>query len=224
MIWELITDRTLDDVHRAEELLNRMESGIITELELEEMLYGLQVKMEDPAGEQFTDAAGLPLTLLGENQNGAYMAADLNRVETAAGTLAASLTQALTDIKAYAAARGVGWDVIYDLPYAAAPELTTKKNWYDETLTTFREQNSPTIAQMARYLGNVKALVQCVPSAYPDLPESIAGLDYVGANAIEEALQLLDIALEAEVNRIKALLDDAACSWFYSAEIYSGEV
>lgn len=73
----------------------------------------------------------------------------------------------------------------------------------------------PTEAQMGVYLANVAALraVLDMPSTTPEVPANMALLTYIEANNIEQIL--------VDINQ---LLLNAAAAWFYSGEVYCGEV
>ena len=223
-LWNLITDRTAADLQRLRELFAEIEATATpTAAQLDELKNGLDPKMIDPDKIQFIGLGNDPLFLLGQNQNGSYGAADLNRVGTAINSLVAVLAQLPTDIETYAAAKGVAWDVLYEVPYTP-PVITARTDWVmEDENSTFDADNSPTTSYMGAYLGYVKTLRSCIAAAYPNLPESMENLDYNGANAIERVLFMVDEAAAAEEARLKALIDHAAKSWFYSAEIYCGE-
>ena len=84
-----------------------------------------------------------------------------------------------------------------------------------ERLYTWCESDIPTAAHMERYIANVAALrgtVAVLPTT-PATPESMKLLDYIKANNIEKIL--------VDINQ---LLINMAAAWFYSGEVYSGEV
>lgn len=85
--------------------------------------------------------------------------------------------------------------------------VTTKTNWTTSTI--------PTVTLMDQYLDRVSAIRAALPvfSDTPEVPESAAYLTYQKANDIEKILQAVNIVIE----NIKA-------AWFYSGEIYCGEV
>ena len=87
-----------------------------------------------------------------------YNYTDLNRVEAAAADMAALIT-------------AEGYNVT----------ITSKIDW--------AETDFPTFSQMERYLGNIKLIRQQFPalSGY-ELPDTMRGLTYVGANNIEKML------------------------------------
>lgn len=73
----------------------------------------------------------------------------------------------------------------------------------------------PTEEQMGAYLSNVAALraVINMPVATPAVPADMALLTYIEANNIEQIL--------VDINQ---LLLNAAAAWFYSGDVYCGEV
>ena len=89
----------------------------------------------------------------------------------------------------------------YDCP------VTVKKDW----LTS----DAPTASQMEAYRQNIVTLRSqiAVMQSTPEAPASMAGLDYVKANDIEQILLDLD-----------ALIDKLIKSWYFSGELYAGEV
>lgn len=79
---------------------------------------------------------------------------------------------------------------------------------------TWAENDVPRFPQMDAYLRAVRSLDGLIPiPGKPAIPESPDRLDWRGANAIEEFLTRMDDSAE----RI-------AGAWFYSDEIFSGEV
>ena len=121
------------------------------------------------------------------------------------------------ELKEYAASKGVAFDAFFDVPYDSSTYvLTTKTDW--------AEFDSPTPEQMARYIENVKALRSALDYATSDLPGSMDNLTIDGANAIEKALNGLDVAISAFAAKTKVNLDNTASVWIYSGEIYASEV
>ena len=123
--------------------------------------------------------------LLG-TEKGNYGAADLNRVETAVQEL-------------FALAKAV------DVPYV--PEVKT--DWTFPEL--FSAQNWPTQGQMVRYLENVHRLCRAVEIGAA-LPVSMEGLNWEGANAIEQAL----LSVYERIQTIKQ-------AFRFSGELFAGE-
>ena len=91
--------------------------------------------------------------------------------------------------------------------YGYAVSLQVTPTWSDSDI--------PTEAQMTAYLSNLAALrgVLAVLPTTPATPESMELLTYVEANSIEQIL--------VDINQ---LLENMAASWFYSGEVYCGEV
>ena len=119
-----------------------------------------------------------------QTDKGFYNASDLNRVGAAVEYIAGRFAA---------------------LGYACP--VTVKKDW----LTT----DAPTASQMEAYRQNIvtlRALIAVMAST-PEAPASMAGLNYVKANNIEQILLDLD-----------ALLTNAAAAWYQSGELFAGEV
>lgn len=119
-----------------------------------------------------------------ETDKGFYNASDLNRVGAAVDYIAGRFAA---------------------LGYACP--VTVKKDW----LTS----GAPTASQMEAYRQNIVTLRGqiAVMASTPETPASMAGLDYVKANNIEQILLDLD-----------ALIDKLIKSWYFSGEVYAGEV
>ena len=73
----------------------------------------------------------------------------------------------------------------------------------------------PTVSDLTAYLDDVRAIraALAVLPATPPVPEDMHKLTYTEANNIEQIL--------FDVN---FLIDHIAAAWFYSGELYSGEV
>ena len=84
-----------------------------------------------------------------------------------------------------------------------------------QPMPTWSVGEIPAEAQMGVYLANVAALraVLDMPSTTPAVPADMALLTYIEANNIEQIL--------VDINQ---LLLNAAAAWFYSGEVYCGEV
>ena len=85
----------------------------------------------------------------------------------------------------------------------------------DGSPTEWLEEDVPTLTQMQRYLGNVSALrvVLEMPEDTAAVPEDMAGLTLEEANAIEDILESIEGWIQGMMQ-----------AWFYSGEIYAGEV
>lgn len=119
-----------------------------------------------------------------ETDKGFYNASDLNRVGAAVEYIAGRFT-------------ALG----YDCP------VTVKKDW----LTS----DAPTASQLETYRQNIVTLRGqiAVMQSTPEAPASMAGLNYVKANNIEQILLDLD-----------ALITNITKSWCFAGEVYAGEV
>lgn len=148
---------------------------------------------------------------------GAYNASDLNRVESAVEYLAGVLRSLEPELRDYAEEMDVHWEEIYAPPYDGADiNPSTKTNW--------QQSDEPKPSDMTRYLGNVKLLRGAIDYATDALPESMDEIAWSGANAIERALMGLDSAIIVLRDEKKTLIDNTAEAWFFSGEIFSGEV
>lgn len=119
-----------------------------------------------------------------ETDKGFYNASDLNRVGAAVEYIAGRFAA---------------------LGYACP--VTVKKDW----LTS----DAPTASQLETYRQNIVTLRSriAVMASTPEAPASMAGLNYVKANNIEQILLDLD-----------ALITNITKSWYFSGELYAGEV
>lgn len=81
--------------------------------------------------------------------------------------------------------------------------------------TDWRIRDIPTLKQMQRYIHDIEAMRKALPvkDGTPETPESMQNLDWQKANDIEKIL----VNLDETINRIRL-------SYWYSGEIYSGEV
>lgn len=148
---------------------------------------------------------------------GAYNAADLNRVGEATTYLAALLVQLPQDMLAYLASLGVAPDAFWAVPYD--PEdyhITGAVGW--------QESDIPTAEQLAEYLAKVALLRAAFEYNTDPLPESMESLTFSGANAIEKALALLQEAADAWQADKKHWADNTAEAWYFSGDLYAGEV
>ena len=79
-------------------------------------------------------------------------------------------------------------------------------------MPTWSRADIPTPEQLGDYLANVRRL-RDVLAVEVTLPETMARLTWQGANAIEEALR-----------QVEVLLGNMEKAWFYSGDLYAGEV
>lgn len=77
------------------------------------------------------------------------------------------------------------------------------------------ESDTPTVSQMERYLSDVATLrnaLAAMPTT-PQVPVTMSNLTWSEANAIEKILQDTDV-----------LISNMKASWFFSGDLFSGEV
>ena len=217
---ELITDRTQADVDRLKYLISRGWDNLTAD-EKGEYLYGYEIPMIDENNEQFEDISGELLTMREGIQRGAYNCTDLNRVEAAVAYIAAELVQADEDLHDYAENLDIAWDSLFNVPYNPQDyeNIVIKTDWKEP------EDNEPPWAdpvEIARYYSNLELIASAFPVS-TSIPDSMSGLDYNGANAIERMLIEEHEALAVEVERIKLLIK-GTLGIFYAGELYSGEM
>ena len=91
--------------------------------------------------------------------------------------------------------------------HAVVIEVNPKRDW-----TVF---DFPTPANAGKYLADVQAIrgAISVPPTTPQLPPDMEQFTYIEANDIEKIL--LDIEM---------LINNMVAAWYYSGELYAGEV
>lgn len=98
--------------------------------------------------------------------------------------------------------------------FVAGPEITPEPGEVLDPYTWY-EADVPTASQMAQYIANINALrgVLVLPDDTAEVPEDMDGLTLEEANTIERILD----TIQGWVKNIQA-------AWFYSGDLYSGEV
>ena len=182
----LVTNRTQADVLRLQELTEKGLENMTSE-ELAEW-HGHDVGYLLDANEDFlvdfTGSVLLVITKTGTGHKGAYNVADLNRVGAAVAYVAGRLLECGTSVN-----------------------VLPKQDW--------SESDTPTASQMERYRSDVVALrdaLAAMPTT-PQVPATMDGLTWSGANAIEKILQDTDI-----------LITNMKAAWFFCGDLFSGEV
>lgn len=150
---------------------------------------------------------------------GAYNVADLARVDAAVNYLAQIALVYIRYIEAYLAAAGVDTDPLLVPPYEAEDVVVQfpQQAW--------TEGQIPAAADLEAYLRNIHTLRALfpLPGDVPRLPDSITGLTYSGANAIEAVLAAVEATCEADEATRKNRIDATAAARLYSGDIYAGE-
>lgn len=220
VIDTLITDRTQAHVDRLKALM-RIGWQNMTDEEKVEYLGGNE-QLYDANNQPLFDSQNEPLYSTDSGiQRGAYNCTDLNRVEAAVAYIAAELVQADEDLHDYAENLDIAWDSLFNVPYNPQDyeDIVIKTDWKEP------EDNEPPWAdpvEIARYYSNLELIASAFPVS-TSIPDSMSGLDYNGANAIEQMLIEEHEALAVEVERIKLLIR-GTLGIFYAGELYSGEM
>ena len=148
---------------------------------------------------------------------GGYNATDFNRVESAVLYLAEMLQTLPAELLQYAQDNGVAWDGLFGFPYDPL-------NYASIETTTWQLGEFPPPPDRERYLSNVRLLREAVEYATSDIPETMAKFTHEDANALERALSGLHDALTALDADRRTLVENTAAAWYYSGDIYLGEV
>ena len=93
------------------------------------------------------------------------------------------------------------------LECGTSADVSPKQDWL--------ESDTPTYSQMERYRSNIVALrtaLAAMPTT-PQAPATMSNLTWVEANAIEKILQDTDV-----------LISNLEAAWFFSGDLFSGEV
>lgn len=147
---------------------------------------------------------------------GAYNAADLNRVGRAMNELAARLRELPAELLAYLAERNVAADPLFEVPYNAETlDFIQREDWTGADI--------PTPEELAEYLARVYLLRGTLEYSTDELPDSMGGLTYAGANAIEKALARLDPTITDWTENAMHLIDNTAKSWYFCGELIAEE-
>lgn len=130
-------------------------------------------------------------------------------------------------IRAYMPCQGPSGDIgLYDTEnnqfygnagtgtFTAGPEIPPEPGEVLDPYTWY-ESDTPTASQMSRYLQNVSTLRETLtlPAGTDEVPEDMNGLKQAEANNIEIIL-----------GEIRAWLENMTQAWFYSGDLYAGEV
>lgn len=118
------------------------------------------------------------------NAKGTYNASDLNRVGETVAYVAGRLMECGTSVN-----------------------VSPRQDW--------SESDTPTASQLERYRSDVAALraaMAAMPTT-PQIPSTMEGLTWIGANALEKILEDTDV-----------LITNLKAAWFYSGDLFSGEV
>ena len=218
---EMITDRSASDVLLAKNLIKK----------------GFQNMTED---EKNSFLSGL---------KGAYNYSDVNRVETAIKYFVDTMLQIYEQNIQLAKELGVSWASIYDVPYN--PEdyknMVHKNDW--STNDIFSEADRTDflnkivhvlsaiidIPSNTNYLTDKNRLVlqdrdgnnlefEGLTTSTEEFPTSFDGFDYKKANIIEKSMEDFNVALiDLKIDK-ENLIIGTAKAWYYSGDLYGGEI
>ena len=218
---EMITDRSASDVLLAKNLIKK----------------GFQNMTED---EKNSFLSGL---------KGAYNYSDVNRVETAIKYFVDTMLQIYEQNIQLAKELGVDWSSIYDVPYN--PEdyknIVIKNDWQINDLFTKTDRADflnkivhvlsaiIDIPSNTNYLTDKNRLVlqdrdgnnlefEGPTTSTEEFPTSFDGFDYKKANIIEKSMEDFNVALiDLKINK-ENLIIGTAKAWYYSGDLYGGEI
>lgn len=150
---------------------------------------------------------------------GAYNYSDVNRVEGAIEYLANRLAQTPTDLKELAESLGVSWnDDFFGMPYD--PEdyenVETKTDWSANDVFTEKER--------VDYINKIKHVLSALDLVPENFPQSLEKLNYAGANVIEKSLVDFDYSFMYLIFQKYTYITNASRAWFYSDDLYGGEI
>ena len=211
---EMITDRSASDVLLAKNLIKKGFQNM-TEAEKNSFLSGLK---------------------------GAYNYSDVNRVETAIKYFVDTMLQIYEQDIQLAKELGVSWSSIYDVPYN--PEdyknIVHKNDWNTNDIfseadrTDFLNKIVYVLSAIIdipldiNYLTDTNGLVLQDRDGnnleFGEFPTSFDKFDYKKANIIEKSLEDFNVALmDLKINK-ENLIIGTAKAWYYSGDLYGGEI
>lgn len=190
----MVYDRTQADVDRVFTLKNKILTGGLNALTVEE-------KAEYMAG-----------------MKGAYNYTDMNRVGQAVAYIANRMTSIPNELDAYRAEKGVADDPIYHVPYnPSSVVVSAKTNWamgdtptqslataYLNDLVILRQQLS-------------------LPADAPAVPSTLDGLTFSVANDMEYLLFVIDKTLTEVETELYSKIDRTVAAFYYANLYNSGE-
>ena len=155
-----------------------------------------------------------------EGLKGAYNYSDVNRIETAIKYFVDTMLQIYEQNIQLAKELGVSWASIYDVPYN--PEdyknIVHKNDW--NTNDVFSE------ADRTDFLNKIVHVLSAIIDIPADtkFPTSFDGFDYKKANIIEKSMEDFNVALTDLKSNKENLIIGASKAWYYSGDLYGGEI
>lgn len=193
-IWETVAERSANDVYVVA-LTIINASGTASETEFT-LYYGLHL-ITDRTQSDVTYVKTLAAKIQNET------ATEDELAEWNEGTLKGSYNAA--DLNRVGAAMLYVADRFNSFGYVV--DVSLKTDWM--------ETDTPTVSDMEHYLSTLSVLrgAMAVMRSTPEVPADMDLLTYIEANDIEKILEDID-----------TLLTNATQAWFYSGEMFSGEV
>ena len=150
---------------------------------------------------------------------GAYNYTDMNRVGSAVEYLGERFTSLITHLIEYRAAYGVADDPLFRVPYTAADvDIDPKTDW--------SIGDNVWAERAARYLVDLTVVRGLLPLAAdaPPVPADMVDLTIGEANDIERLLVVIDEEITVVTARLEEYIRLTAAAWFFSGDLFSGEV
>ncbi len=150
---------------------------------------------------------------------GAYNYTDMNRVGSAVEYLGERFTSLITHLIEYRALYGVADDPLFRVPYTAADvDIDPKTDW--------SIGDNVWADRAARYLIDLTVVRGLLPLAAdaPSVPSDMVDLTIGEANDIERLLVVIDEEITVVTARLEEYIRLTAAAWFFSGDLFSGEV
>lgn len=149
---------------------------------------------------------------------GAYNYTDLNRVEWAVSYISDQLCDVSDELDRVSDETYVDRPQSMKLPY-------NKKDYTDiNTKTSWTHESELTKSERERYISNVFKVIKPFFGEPNDMPNTLDSLNYNGANKIEEYLDKVLPLLYNIRDEYEKYMYSMADSWFYSNELYGGDI
>ncbi len=150
---------------------------------------------------------------------GGYNYTDMNRVGSAVEYLGDRFAALITHLIEYRAEYGVANDALFRVPYVADDIAIDPK-------TDWALGDNVKVHQAARYLADLTVLRGLLPLApdTPSVPVDMIDLTIDEANDIEKMLVVIDAEITAVTAKLDKYIRDTAAAWFFSGDLFAGEV
>ncbi len=150
---------------------------------------------------------------------GAYNYIDVNRVESVVEYLAERLVRLPEEIKQYANSERVYWyDDYFNVDYNPQDYegIKANNNWTINDIFSKSEREE--------YLQKILYIIASIGEAPKDFPSTLENLTHSGANNIEKSLIDFEESLKKLKKDKETLILGTKKSWYYSGDLYGGEV